>query len=188
MRKMLYALAAVAAMAPLAAFGTASAASAAPAHPAPPDVHVIPLNLPANKCFKITDADTSAGHNYGSLWYNGSKVVSSHSHYTDWCPGMLSDGYQVLIDYTTLDYMAYHASGDYLTEYAGSGASPECAVTPSGAHDYCEWVEFLSSDKWTIESIYNGEYITGVKSGSPVELAESGHGDQDWTADCSIDC
>lgn len=181
MRNLLYALAAVAAIAPLAAFGTASAA---PAHRA----RAGPLNLSTTKCFKFTDSNTSTGHNYGSLWYNGSKVVSSHSHYTDWCPGDVNDGWQVLIDYTSLDWMAYHASGNYLTEYPGSGGSPSCHSSPGSASDYCSWAEFLSSGVWTVESMYDGEYITAVKSGSPVELAESGTGDQTWEVECTINC
>lgn len=188
MRKLLYALAAMATVAPLAAFGTASAA---PARPAPaPAPAVRPFNLPTGKCFKLTDADPG---NYGSLYYNGSKIVTSHSHYTGWCPLHLSNGWQMLL--TANKAMADHASGNYLTEYNISGGSPTCNLQ-SGinvtANDYCQWVEFLSSGVWTIESgnasLPNGEYITAVGSGSAVKLALFGTDDQDWTATCVTSC
>jgi len=193
-KKLLYVLSAVAAMAPLAAFGTASAA---PAHPAAADAHTAgPLNLPGlGKCFKITDADSG---NYGSLYYSSyaGKIVSSHSHYTSWCPAGLTNGWQVLAPFTPTGYdMAFHASGNYLTDYVSYGHSPTCNYQPGAtngsgtANNYCEFVEFKnSSGNWDIENADNGEYITRVSSGKPVELAAYGTGDQHWTVTCTQVC
>ena len=187
MRKLLYALAAVAALAPLAAFGTASAT---PAHPAAPAAHaaapaarVRPFNLDPNKCWKITDPGGSSG--YGSLYWNGSKIVSSHSHYTAWCPATFG-GWQAFEDGLGNDaFMADHASGNYLTEYTSS----TCDI-PNSPHTYCEWAEFFNSSTslWTIQSAYNSDYITAVGSGVPVELAPSGSTHQHWTITCVASC
>jgi hypothetical protein len=56
------------------------------------------------------------------------------------------------------------------------------------ANSYCEWAEFNSSAGWTIESGWDGGYITAVGSGSPVEIDGLGTGEQHWTATCVLYC
>jgi hypothetical protein len=186
MRKLLYALAAVAVIAPLAAFGTASAA---PAHRAAPAVHAVrPFNLPATKCFQITDA---GGGDYGSLWFDGSKVVTSHSNHTPWCPyGPMADGSQILQDPTNSnDLMAFQ--GSWMTEYANSHSSA-CDVhnIQAGltANTFCEWSETYNSNTglWTIQNEENGEYLTSTSSGAAVKLG--GSGDTTWLITCLRYC
>jgi hypothetical protein len=42
-------------------------------------------------------------------------IVSSHSHYTSWCPGWLSNGWQTIEFGSAAREMAYHADSNYLT-------------------------------------------------------------------------
>jgi hypothetical protein len=193
MRKLLYALAAVAAVAPLAVFGTASAA---PAHPAAPAAHAIPFNLPATKCWQITDADRG---NYGSLWFDTSNPLitaiakTSHSNHTPWCPfGPMVDGSQIISDPTNGNYLlAFHDNGNYVREYA-PGQSGPCDVTnvPAGltANSFCEWTESYdpSTGWWTIKNNYNNEYLTSTGSDAAVQLG--GSGDTHWLITCLRFC
>jgi hypothetical protein len=180
-RRLLYTMAALLAVAPLAAIAPANAA---PAHPATA-ARVRPLNLNTLECFKITSPD------YGSLYWSNTQgaIVSSHSHYTTWCPGWLSNGWETIEFGNAAREMAYHADGNYLTLYSDSGGSPTCNMHYDSnanwvANSYCEWDEFLSSGTWTIESGWEGGYITAVKSGAPVEIDGLGTGEQHWTITC----
>jgi hypothetical protein len=186
LRRLVYAVAGLLALSPLVMLASVSSpAGAAVTHPTAAAAHAVrPRNLDPNKCWKIDSG-------YGALWYNGSKIVSSHSHYTEWCPEDIAttDGWQVFQDQYTGNFMADHASGNYLTEYDATGASPTCAINVlSSAKSYCEWAEFFNSSAgtWQIQSANGGAYITAVSSGVPVELG--GSGISNWTISCVAGC
>jgi hypothetical protein len=192
MRKLLYALAAVAVIAPLAAFGTANAAPAHPAAAAAPAV--VPLNLPATKCFQITDGETG---NYGSVWFADPAMVTSHTYHTPWCPyGPMADGSQILIDPTNHivagqdDVMGLDSSNQ-VTEFAetqSGGCDIHEVQAGLTANPYCEWTESLNTKTglWTITNNGNQKLLTGTSSGADVKVG--GSGDTQWKITCLRYC